>query len=133
MAYNPGQFQESLTSTQYHSTTTDVVSIKQNNYNAFYSSLNTSPTGKIQVKSDGTIQEGYRVDISDVKDVFAVGDIIQIAGLTYTVKEVVKPELDTNTGKYVSPIILGEENALPVFPDTERSYLIDITVRKDQL
>lgn len=133
MAYTPGQFQQTLAVSTYHSSTVDVVSVKNNNYNTFYSSLNTSATGKIQVKSDGAIQEGYRVDVADVKNVYRVGDDILIGGLSYTVKEVVNPVIDVNSGKFVSPVLLGDESALEVFPATQRSYRIDVTINKGDI
>ena len=130
MAYTPGQFQQSLTSSTYYTNTIDVVSVKNNNYNTFYSSLNTSATGRIQVKSDGTVQQGYRVDVADVKNVYKVGDDILIGGLSYTVKEVVNPVIDVNSGKFVSPILLGDQSTIDVFPATKRSYRIDVTINK---
>lgn len=135
MAYNPGTYQEVL-STSYYVGTTEVATQKFNQYNVLYSSVNTKPNGKVRLINTSTEGPGYRIDVADARNIFQIGDIITVTvGGTPTVlsvKEIVTPEFTADSGKILSPQIITND-PIEVNPPTKRTYRFDISININEI
>jgi hypothetical protein len=128
MPYKPGTYNLELNQASYQADQGPNITIPVlDNYDIFYTSVNTKSNGKIRLPGTTTEGPGYRIDIADKRDILAVNDKVKIGSTVYGVKEVVTPEFSPDTGKILSPQLISD-NPIEVFPATKRTYRFDISI-----
>lgn len=136
MGYDPGTFNQIMQISQYgtsaNQNATPVTLSKFQNYYLVYTSLNTTSSYKIRIKGTTTQGYGYRIDTTDKRDIFTIGDIVEINSVKYSVKEIVTPAFTADSGKILSPQLISD-NPIDVFPSTKRVYRFDISININEI
>jgi hypothetical protein len=146
--YNPPNQFPPLTTEEYapsnqnmlfniYATVNSVVNKKTNNYGMYYTSLNygvgsATRNNAVYINTAQTAwQEGYRIDVSDVRDVLNINDKVVIGGSDYTVKLKETPEIEP-IGKYVAFQDISQ-TPITVHPDVPQVWKFDISINISEL
>lgn len=114
-----------------------VVNKKTNNYGMFYTSLNYglgsgNKANAVYInESQNNWQEGYRIDVSDVRNILNIGDKVVINNADYTVKLKEEPEIEP-IGKYVAFQDISQ-TPITVHPDVPQVWKFDISINISEL
>lgn len=133
--YAPGN--QDLLYNQY-ATPTSKVTKKTNSYGMYYTALSygigTSANRNNAVYIDEaktSYQRGYRIDLSDVRNVLNIGDKVVIDSADYTVKLKEEPEIEP-IGKYVAFQDISQ-TPITVHPDVPQIWKFDISINISEL
>lgn len=115
-----------------------IVALPTTGYNVYYTALGTgigsgNKANAVWIDAEQTqYQQGYRIDISDVRDVLNIGDSVKIGSTTYTVKRKVEPEIDPVNVKYVGFKDISE-TPLEIHLNAPRLYSFEISINISEL
>ena len=146
--YNVGNIFPPLTAEEYtpsnqnllfniYASANSVVNKKTTNYGMFFTSLNYgvgtgNKANAVYIdESQSAWQEGFRIDVSDVRTVLNIGDKVVINGADYTVKLKETPEIEP-IGKYVAFQDISQ-TPITVHPDVPQVWKFDISINISEL
>lgn len=125
--------------THFYASSGRILRRATDSYELYYTSLNTGIGSggilpiSVWINEEKTqYKEGFRIDLSDVRNALNVGDKLTIDGTEYTVQRKFTPTIDPVNTKYVAFKNIAD-TPLDASPDTFRIYRFDISININEL